>query len=370
MTWVLAEGFARRPLVVVEDHLYHMSELLERLDEPLCGELTVVCLDRPGPDTSRTVHGWLAAHPHLQVVAAEEEPPGPPGPPGGSAPAGDRFRALPREAYRSAHRLCQTIAAALRPGGLLLQDIQLSTLEFIAADRWWESICLASTVRGMFADRPPSCRFFSNKRGYEATFGRDLLDAGFDPRDVIDKGEIERTLLPVLRRGLDRAFPLELRLAAPGRRPWTLRAASAEAERDELERQLDLLLWHGADGMPALGGRALPADPARRRLALKPGSQEALTWSALLEDRLTGGSGLPVVTVGQRLAPPGACRAEITNVAARHLHTLRGRLQDPAAILTGDHAYRLGEQLTLGIARPTGAAPAGAPDRRLPSAAT
>ena len=28
----------------------------------------------------------------------------------------------------------------------------------------------------MFAENPPTCRFLSNKRGYEATFGRDLLE--------------------------------------------------------------------------------------------------------------------------------------------------------------------------------------------------
>src|SRR5258707_1760239 len=74
MTWVTAEGFTRRPLVVVEDHLYHMTELLARLGGPgaLYGQLTVVCLDRPGPDTSRAVAEWLASCPGLQVIAAVE----------------------------------------------------------------------------------------------------------------------------------------------------------------------------------------------------------------------------------------------------------------------------------------------------------
>ena len=53
----------------------------------------------------------------------------------------------------------------LRPGGLVLQDIQLATLGFIPPDRWWESIYLANTVRGMFAENPPTCRFLSNKSG-------------------------------------------------------------------------------------------------------------------------------------------------------------------------------------------------------------
>src|SRR5438270_7445914 len=367
MTWVTAEGFTRRPLVVVEDHLYHMTELLARLGGPgaLYGQLTVVCLGTPGPDTSRAVAGWQASCPGLQVIAAVE-----PGAAGGadvgrdegwkarpiftdvtpgagaasSLPAGldpARFRPLPPATFADANRLCQTLAAALRPGGMLLQDIQLATLSFIPADRWWESIYLASGVRGRFAERPPACRFFSNKRGYEATFGRDLLDAGFDPRDVIAKSDLDRAVVPTLRGFLDRNFPLTLRLASPDRSPWELRVARCESEHEEVERAVDLVLWSAGDGAVELGGRALPRDPARRRLAFKPGSQEAATWAALLGDRLAAGPGLPVLDVGSRLAPPDAGRPEFPHPAARHLHTLRGRLEDGAAIQTAHHSYRL-----------------------------
>ena len=72
MTWVAATGFARRPLVVVEDHLHHVSELLEALaaaDASLLALTTVVCLDRSGPDTTRLAAGWLEAYPALQVAA-------------------------------------------------------------------------------------------------------------------------------------------------------------------------------------------------------------------------------------------------------------------------------------------------------------
>jgi hypothetical protein len=360
MTWVAAEGFQRRPLVVVEDHLYHMTELLERLGgaPPLYDQLTVVCLDRPGPDTTRTSAGWLAAFPGLQVIAAVEpeasiaapSPAKDAGAGQGAAAAVARFQPLPADVFTSSHRLCQTLAAALRPGGLLVQDVQLQTLAFIPADRWWESIYLASTVRGMFAERPPACRFISNKRGYEATFGRDLLDAGFDPREVIDKGDLDRAVVPTLRGYLDRAFPLTLRLAAPGRMPWELRVGRAGGERDEVDGQLDLVLWSTGDGARDLGGRALSPSNAPRRVAFKPGNQEAATWRCLLADRLAGGPGLPVLEIGRRLAPAGAGKPELTNVAARHLHILRGRLEDPAAILTAHHTYRLGERLIVGLA--------------------
>ena len=204
MTWVGATGFARRPLVVVEDHLHHVSELLDVLSEAETRQTTVVCLDRSGPDTTRLASAWLEAHPGLQVAARLD----------GDVPAPLRSRrlALDPAVFDGAHRFCKAVAGLLRPGGLLLQDIQLATLAFIPPDRWWESIYLANTVRGMFAGSPPACRFLSNKRGYEATFGRDLLDAGFDPRDVMDKGDLEGMVAPVVRAYLSRAFPLVLQV--------------------------------------------------------------------------------------------------------------------------------------------------------------
>jgi hypothetical protein len=342
-------------MVVVEDHLYHIAELLSALaaaDPELPAATTVVCLDRPGPDTRRAVLGWLAAYPALQVAAPWEAGESAPGPEAG----GGRLLALPADVFTSSHRLCQVLAGALRPGGLLVQDVHLENLAFVPAERWWETIYLAATVRGMFAARPPVARFVSNKRGYAATFGRDLLEAGFDPRDVMDKGELRRVVVPTLRAALAAGFPLRLRAARGAERLEAVPVAAGEAERDEIERELDLVVWSGAAGSgPELGGRALAAEQGRR-LHLKEGGHEAATWRALIEDRLGGGGGLPVVEVGARLAPAGAGRAEITNLAARHLHHLRGRLADPAAIQTVHHTYRLAEQLSVGWVAPRSAA--------------
>src|ERR1700724_3540849 len=98
MSWVTEAGFAKRPLVIVEDHLYHMTELLDGLAKApdLVGQLTVVCLDRPGPDTRRTVAAWLAGHPALQVVAAVELPAGD----GAAGSGGGRSRGGPCRAAR------------------------------------------------------------------------------------------------------------------------------------------------------------------------------------------------------------------------------------------------------------------------------
>ncbi len=304
--------------MVVEDHLYHITRLLEALSglaPALLAQTTVLCLERPGPDTDATVERWRKDHPDLQIAAT---------------------RTLDPQVFTSANAFCRTLAGMLRPGGLLVQDIQLSTLTFLPADRWWESIYLAATVRGMFATRPPACRFFSNKRGYGATFGRDLVEAGFDPRDVIEKDELSKVVVPALRSYLERRFPWKLEGTAVG---------STEEDRQEVEDAMDIVIWRDTDEGISLGGKALS-----RRVQLKPGSQEGVTWERLIEDRLEGGEGVPVLEVGERLAPEGALHAEITNVAARHLHVLRGRLEDPGAIVTAQHAYRLRDGLRVGRA--------------------
>lgn len=342
MTWVASTHFARRPLVVVEDHLHHVSELLqvlEEVDPSILSMTTVLCLDRAGPDTTGLAAGWLETYPGLQVAASLGA--------GDEASRNARRTALEPAVFASANRLCKTLAGMLRPGGLLLQDIQLSTLGFIPPDRWWESIYLASTVRGMFAENPPTCRFLSNKRGYEATFGRDLIDAGFNPRDVMDKGDLRGMVVPVVRSYLERSFPFTLSVVQGSERPPAAAVARTEEDRRAVEGELDLVVWCGGPAVE-IGGRLLTGEGERRRLSFKAGSQEAATWIELIEDRFQGGEGIPVLEVGKRLAPEDAGRAEITNLAARHIHGLRSRLSDGSAIVTAHHAYRLDEGLRVG----------------------
>jgi hypothetical protein len=208
---------------------------------------------------------------------------------------------------------------------------------------------VAATVRGLFADRAPTLRFLSNKRGYAATFGRDLLDAGVDPRDVMDKSDLERTVVPAITSLFDRRFPLalEARLAGRPARRWPI--GGRDADRREVADALDIVLWASGPALD-LEGRRVAGEA--RRLSLRESSHEAFTWRRLIEDRLADGPGLPVVEVGERVGPPDAGRAELSNVAARHIHTLRSRLDDPAAIVTRNHRYCLAEGLPVGICGP------------------
>ena len=320
--------------------MYHTAEMLGRIAAiapELLPCLTAFAIDAPGPDTTRAVADLLARHSALQI-AARVDP--------AALDPDQRLRLVPIEEAQLADlsSFARTIAALLLPGGVLVQDIHLSTLAFVSRDRWWESIYAAATVRGMYADRPPAVRFLSNKRGYAATFGRDLMDAGFDPRDVMDKAELDATVVPAIARDVRERFPLLLEVPSL---PSSLVTPVGEDDvsHREVDGALDLVEWNVA-GRVELGGRLLNAP-----VVFRAGSQEGSTWQALIDDRFRAGDGVPVLDVGMRLAAAGAERAEASNLAARHIHALRARLTTPGAIITANHAYRLDERLLVGRVR-------------------
>ena len=318
--------------------MYHTTEILEalsRVSPGLLARTTVCCIDEPGPDTSSAIATWLQRYARIQVAARTN---------GHVLPSAEAERVIPIDSTQldALTPFARLIASLLLPGGVLVQDIHLSTLQFIPRDRWWESIYVAATVRGMFARRQPAVRFVSNKRGYAATFGRDLMDAGFDPREVMDKTELDQVIVPSIARDVETRFPLEL--TTTDRRDPTPVAADDESRR-EIEDRLDLVEWD-VSGRVELSGRLLPST-----VVFRPGSQEALTWQLLIADRINEGLGVPVAEVGQRLAGAGAERAEMSNLAARHIHALRARLSSSAAIVTVNHAYRLDPAVSAGRVR-------------------
>jgi hypothetical protein len=332
----------RRPLVVVEDHLYHIDRLLGLLHghaADLLERLTVVCLDRQGPDTQAAVGEWLTKYPHVQIVAdiVPEDP----------SLQTDRLQSLPAAALRSGPAYARTITELLAPRGLLVQDIQLETLRFVPADQWWESIYLANTIRGMYADRPPQCIFLSNKRGFHATFGKDLLEVGFDPRDVLHKDEVDDGLVPLLRRRLRDAFPLELHCAGQTSVEW-LTADAIEFE--QLSQRLDLVVWDDRAAKLGLSGRSVQGRQAR--LDLASDGHEAVTWRELVAARIEGRLGVSTRELGERIAPEFSLPAEHSNAAARHIYALRKRLRSPDVLITADHHYALAEELRVGLVRP------------------
>jgi hypothetical protein len=332
------EACERRHIVWVEDHLYHTTEILEslaRMRPELLARTTVCSIDEPGPDTASAIAAWLGRYDSIQVAARTE---------GHELPSAHAARIVPIDSSQltALTPFAKLIASLLLPGGVLVQDIHLSTLQFIPRDRWWESIYVAATVRGMFARRHPAVRFVSNKRGYAATFGRDLMDAGFDPREVMDKAELDQVIVPSIARDVETRFPLELTTSD---RPRPTPVAADDESKREIEERLDVVEWD-ISGRVELSGRLLLSP-----VVFRPASQEALTWQRLIADRISEGPGVPVAEVGQRLAEPGAERAEMSNLAARHIHALRARLSSSAAVVTANHAYRLDPSVSAGRVR-------------------
>lgn len=338
MAWLLPAGFERRPLVLLEDHLYHTGDALSALHDrrpDLVAACTVCAVDRGGPDTSRTVDDWLSRFDRLQVAAIV------PKADVGRMASTERLLPLAAEHVSGLTSFARVVAGLLRPGGLLVQDVQLSTLTFVPADRWWESIYVAATVRGLFAARPPMVRFMSNKRGYSATFGRELMDAGFDPRAVLDKADLAGTVVPTIAQLMDAAFPLRLSVRWPdGVR--TLPASPDDV--DDVAHGVDLGVWDTPTRCE-LVGRAVAEPKGTHRLALRTDGHEVVTWRQLVADSLDRRAGIPVIDVGRRVAPEGAERAECINLAARHVHALRARLVRGAALATHQHAYRIADGL-------------------------
>lgn len=324
----------------IEDHLYHTAEMVGSVADiapDLVPCLTACAIDAPGPDTTRAVALLLARHDALQIAARVD-------PADLDPDHRRRFVRLDDAQLADLSSFARTITALLLPGGVLVQDIHLSTLPFVSRDRWWESIYAAATVRGMYADRAPAVRFLSNKRGYAATFGRDLMDAGFDPRDVMDKAELGATVVPAIARDVRERFPLLLEMSSSPP-PTVIPIGDDEVSRHEVDAALDLVEWDVA-GRIELGGRLLNSP-----VVFRAGSQEGSTWQALINDRFAAGDGIRVLDVGMRLAAAGAERAEASNLAARHMHALRARLTSPSAIITANHAYRLDERLQVARVR-------------------
>ena len=300
--------------------MYHTVDLLTAVRQAhphLLHHTAVAVLDRPGPDTEAAVKSCAAAFPEVAMITPADSD------------------------LANTAAFSKWVGRRLRAGGVLVQDVQLVTLPFIPADRWWESIYLAATIRGMFPDRQPAVRFLSNKRGYGATFGGEMLEAGFDPRDVMEKTDLGSTVVPALASLFDTQFPNELEAA----RVWPL--GESAAERRDVDESFDLILWRGLHTLE-LSGRAI----ADGRVALRPDAAESETWARLIKSRLAGDDGVAVVDLGARVGPPHAERAELTNLAARHIHTLRSRLRSTTGIVTIKHAYRLNDRLRVGLVRP------------------
>ena len=291
--------------------MYHTAEMLEamaRVAPELLAWTTVCSVDNPGPDTAAAIAGWLRRFDGVQVAARVDVRDVSAGPiaaacrPIGGGDARRRRRRSrgwsPRSCCPTAC-WCRTSTSRRSASSLPIAGGNRST------SRRRCGACSRST-----SPRCASCR---TSAATAATFGRDLMEAGFDPRDVMDKSELG--IVHSCRRScadLDARLPLELVTSGASRADagGGARRRAARDRRAAGSRRLGRERPGRAGRPPA--GRA--GDVPRRTRT------KGLTWQQLIGERIADGPGVPVLDVGQRLAEAGAERAELSNLAARHVH--------------------------------------------------
>ena len=216
----------------------------------------------------------------------------------------------------------------LRPGGLLVQDVQLSTLPFVPADRWWESIYRrrhrARPVRRAARRRCGSCRTSAATRRRSAAICSRRASIRATSWTRPSSPPVVVPAIAAIRRP---AFPLIARRRGSPTAVGASRRVARRAERAELARRRSTCV--AVAELPRRTRTRRPPRRARAAAALTRRGEPRgrRSWRALSTTASTGGAGLPVIGVGERVGPPGADRAEPTNLAARHIHTLRSRLQ-------------------------------------------
>lgn len=305
MTATPLHDLQERRMVLVEDHNRHIRDFLAALharQPQLLGQLTVVSLAKAGTDTDGRVVQWLEAYPGLQVAArlsdrrlAAAPPPAHRGRmlslgPGGPLAAG------PLEVWTRPDDFCRFLRSLLSPGGLLLMDVQLETLEFVDQGQYWQTVFRAAAVRGSYGggDPPVEVLLITNKERTE-DWEPDLASAGFALRDVFPKEQWD-DLVDLAHRILDEelAPPPHARggprlLAARGGQPLAPEPLQPEPDWNELSTRFDVLRGPVRGGRYELRGRRVRDAPR----VLHLDQPEGWLWSTLLEHAVEGREGVP-----------------------------------------------------------------------------
>ena len=335
-------------MLVVEDQPEDLDFILQDLAKKAPGVLefvTAVCLVRaPRGDTRDYIREWLGL-PGLQVVATlaslnptDEELSSAEPLLRLSKAFPERLKLLPANILDSLDQLGKALADMLRPGGFYLQDVQLESLGFVPPSELWKSVStLTVQVKTFFSHRKPEFWLMSNKTGFQHTFMRDVEEMGFSQDRVIRKDELEEDLSSYLRNFFDESMPFKLKQRR-GEEIW--QTVVGEEDRDEIFRELDLVLWQIGQRV-TLGGRLVE----KGRIKYRVGSAESKAWSALFRDFFELQEGLPTRQFGEWQAPDHVKKDLSGYVPTEYAPKLASRLRSKVAkwdpIITSDGTYRL-----------------------------
>jgi hypothetical protein len=340
-----------RPLLVIEDRARHFDQILEALDDlgrvasahggsryDLTARTALICLDGSGGDTAISVALWLLAHPGLVVWAYDKE--------------GDVLRlvdevdafaaqigrgersavtALPQEVgalvrdavdkrhYRLLKPRLHFVAEAVlktndgfrdylsrlvRPGAVILSDVELETLEFAQRDPL-QGVVVASQA----ASRGRAHLWIMSNRNIFP------LDFELDTERRYSKRNVDRMAREVAER-------LRIRF------PWRLRARASTGALIEihddvfvgpddlpwLNVEFDVVLAPDGDNLH-VSGRAIQPDA---RIVLKPGTPTLNAWEELVREQLEDGDGIAATDIDEWIQ-----EARGTRTAAQVIAKLR-----------------------------------------------
>jgi len=356
-------GFAPRPVVVVEDRYQHLIKLAEALQTHaprVRGRVTYVCL-QDGPDTAAEVERWLTQRDlDLQVAVLED-----------SLAAG-LFNKHPKQLRLLPPQVClspdwdsysSSLEQLVRPGGVVLQDVELSPLEF-ARGRPWLSVRAAGTVQATFKARkkdPPILWFMSNKSIHFASLKDALLSVGCDlSRQFFDKKKETWSLIAAAIASHCDRFPLLWLETSRGEQ----RVIGVD-ERQDVCSELDIVVWLGGFGKCIVEGRLFD-----KSIELERGTSNQLAaWVHLVRARIEGRDGVPTIVFGSLrgledapwrgvnqlaidLSREGQSKSKDYNPSSRLAYKMKEALRDKNALDGGEHLYSLGDAVAVvGIVR-------------------
>eukprot|EP00456_Euglypha_rotunda_P073465 TRINITY_DN6691_c0_g1_i4.p1 TRINITY_DN6691_c0_g1~~TRINITY_DN6691_c0_g1_i4.p1 ORF type:complete len:415 (+),score=99.76 TRINITY_DN6691_c0_g1_i4:192-1436(+) len=305
----LQEGLTPRPIVFVEDRAHHIIEFCTALSkvEIVPGELmkhcTIVFLDSAGSDSEYDIIRLLAWYRDLQIVAIAdglrerlqklEAATSPPkvgdvyrapddadsenvaalwkflddGKARGGDAAAKRYQDIPPGATQSKAEYTDLLDQLVRPGGMIVSDVELLTLGFSGHlppdyDQQFQNAAhLGPAYDGVRAasaavqrQQEPSTKLMivSNRM---IVFVRSILaENGI----VVDEGDV------FLKAAQKSDVALKLKNAMQKRFPWKLRTCGANLkefvvgpwQKDEIDREFDIVFWPVEGGILPISGRA------------------------------------------------------------------------------------------------------------------
>lgn len=388
--WIRSElGLQPRPLVFIEDHVNHVFDLCaalassESVPDEFLGRCTIVLLDTPGPDTEFETLRLLLTYPALQVVAGpfdaqlrpalrELE--------SADQPLPSRFTNADIHALLASHRrlapqalssrycdlaerslqdepaFARLLDQLIRPGGLIVCDIELLTLPFAqgAASNLYAGVRAASIAcrcqgepESSVAQEAARLLIVSNRQKFGARIDKAVAECGvYVARDdIFRKSDDLLDVAARIRERLRERFPwhLQLRHLHDGA---LITHPVGKQDKALIDSSLDVVLWpaqdgaHQVSGLAVLDAKSAPELCGRAQVLLmladahlRPGS------SAVGYDDICA----TLEKLNERQSPSQAIEGILRMLDPQHQRRI---------IPKGtNHAYRFGDDARIGVIR-------------------